>query len=207
MIEAHGPPLGHGYHNVAAGDLACVVTALEMLEPPAALRRLTPEADVPLQIVRWKDTAPEKYRLLYKRVGGPWLWWTRLGKSDAEIAGIIHDPRVQLYAVTDRTRVEVGMVELDFRIDGECEIVFFGLIKGATGRGLGQWLMRKALQLAWAPGVTRVWLHTCTTDDPRALPFYQKQGFAPFARFVEILPDPRVSGLLPQDTGSAPIIL
>lgn len=206
MIEADGPPLIHGYHKVNAGDLACVVTALEMLAPPAALRRLTPEADVPLQIVRWKDAAPEKYRLLYKRVGGPWLWWTRLGKSDAEIAAIIHDPRVQLYAVVDRARVEVGMVELDFRVEGECEIVFFGLIKGATGKGLGQWLMRKALQLAWMPGVNRVWLHTCTTDDPRALPFYQKQGFEPFARFVEILPDPRLAGLLSQDIGSAPII-
>jgi GNAT superfamily N-acetyltransferase len=207
VIEAAGPPLGHGYHNVAPGDLACVVTALEMLEPPAALRRLTLEAEVPVQIVRWKDAAPEKYRLLYKRVGGPWLWWTRLRRSDAEIAAIIHDPRVQLYAVVDRARVEVGMVELDFRVDGECEIVFFGLIKGATGKGLGQWLMRKALQLAWAPGISCVWLHTCTTDDPRALPFYQKQGFEPFARFVEILPDPRLAGLLPQDIGSAPIIL
>lgn len=207
MIEAEGPPLGHGYHNVAPGDLACVVTALEMLEPPAALRRPTPEAEVPVQIVRWKDAAPEKYRLLYKRIGGPWLWWTRLGRSDAEIAAIIHDPRVQLYAVVDRMRVEVGMLELDFRVEGECEIVFFGLIKGATGKGLGQWLMRKALQLAWAPDVARVWLHTCTTDDPRALPFYQKQGFEPFARFVEILPDPRLAGLLPQDIGSAPIIL
>ncbi|MBB4612373.1 acetyltransferase (GNAT) family protein [Novosphingobium taihuense] len=207
MIEADGPPLGHGYHNVRAGDLACVVTALEMLAPPEGLRRLVPEGDVPVQLVRWKEAAPEKYRLLYKRVGGPWLWWTRLGKSDGEIAAIIHDPRVQLFAVTDRARVEVGMLELDFRVEGECEIVFFGFIKGATGKGLGKWLMRRALQLAWVPGVERVWLHTCTTDDPRALPFYQSQGFAPFARFVEILPDPRVGGLLPQDVGSAPIIL
>ncbi|MGV3510419.1 MAG: GNAT family N-acetyltransferase [Novosphingobium sp.] len=207
MIEAEGQALRHGFHNVAPGDLACVVTALEMLAPPEGLRRLVPEGDVPVQLVRWKNAAPEKYRLLYKRIGGPWLWWTRLGKSDAEIAGIIHDPRVQLFAVADRAGVEVGMLELDFREEAACEIVFFGFIKGATGKGLGKWLMRRALQLAWGPGVKRVWLHTCTTDDPRALPFYQAQGFAPFARFVEILPDPRVTGLLPQDTGSAPIIL
>jgi GNAT superfamily N-acetyltransferase len=207
VIEAEGPELGHGFHNVAPGDLACVVTALEMLAPPEGLRRLGPEGDVPVQLVRWKEAAPEKYRLLYKRIGGPWLWWTRLGKSDAEIAAIIHDPRVQLFAVADRMGVEVGMLELDFRVEGTCEIVFFGFIKGATGKGLGKWLMRRALQLAWAPSVERVWLHTCTTDDPRALPFYQAQGFAPFARFVEILPDPRVSGLLPQDMGTAPIIL
>lgn len=206
MIEADGPPLGHGFHNVRAGDLACVVTALEMLAPPEGLRRLVPEGDVPVQLVRWKEAAPEKYRLLYKRVGGPWLWWTRLGKSDEEIAAIIHDPRVQLYAVVDRARVEVGMLELDFRVEGECEIVFFGLIPGATGKGLGKWLMRRALQLAWSPGVSRVWLHSCTTDDPRAVPFYMAQGFVPFARYVEILPDPRLAGLLPESAGSAPII-
>ena len=68
----HPEPLLHGYHAVAPGDIACVVAALEMLEPPAALRRLTTEAEVPVQIVRWKDSGPEKYRLLYKRIGGPW---------------------------------------------------------------------------------------------------------------------------------------
>ncbi|MCW1381487.1 GNAT family N-acetyltransferase [Novosphingobium sp. KCTC 2891] len=196
----HPEPLREGYHAVAPGDLACVVTALEMLAPPAALRRLAPEADVPLQLVRWKDTAPEKYRLLYKRVGAPWLWWSRLAKSDGDLAAIIHDPAVQLYAVADRAKVEVGILELDFRVPGECEIAFFGLIPGATGKGLGKWLMRRALQMAWAPGVERVWVHTCTLDGPSALPFYMGQGFTPYARYVEIFPDPRLGGVLPEDT-------
>ncbi|MBA4353588.1 MAG: GNAT family N-acetyltransferase, partial [Novosphingobium sp.] len=97
-----GEPLGEGYHNVRSGDLACVVTALEMREPPAGLRRLTPEDDVPIQLVRWKDCTPDKYRVLYKRIGSPWLWWSRLVKSDGELAEILNDPRVQLYAVVDR---------------------------------------------------------------------------------------------------------
>lgn len=192
-------PLLSGYHAVAPGDLACIVTALEMRAPPAGLRRLTPEGDVPVQLVRLKDFAPEKYLALYKRVGGPWLWWSRLVKNDAELSEILHHPRVQLYAVVDRARVEVGILELDFRVDGECEIVFFGLIPGATGKGLGKWLMRKALQLAWVPGISRVWLHSCTTDDPRAVPFYMAQGFVPFARYVEVYRDPRLCGLYPED--------
>lgn len=206
-MEGAGEPLTQGYHAVGAGDLACVVTALEMRDMPASLRRLTPETDVPLQLVRWKDCAPEKYRLLYKRVGAPWLWWSRLAKTDDELCAIIHDPQVQLYAVVDRARVEVGMLELDFRVAGECEIVFFGLIPGATGKGLGKWLMRKALQMAWAPGVGRVWVHTCTLDDQRALGFYQGQGFTPYARYVEVFADPRVTGLLDEAVGSvAPVI-
>jgi GNAT superfamily N-acetyltransferase len=206
-VEVAGQPLREGYHNVNAGDLACVVTALEMLAAPASLRRLVPENDVPVQLVRWKDCAPEKYRLLYKRVGAPWLWWSRLAKADDDLCAIIHDPKVQLYAVIDRARVEVGMLELDFRVEGECEIAFFGLIPGATGKGLGKWLMRKALQMAWAPDVTRVWVHTCTMDDPRALAFYQGQGFAPYARYVEVFPDPRSSGVLDETAAPAqPII-
>lgn len=198
-MKVDGKPLGEGYFNVRAGDLACIVTALEMREPPADLRRLTPEDDVPIQLVRWKDCTPEKYRVLYKRVGGPWLWWARLKKNDAELSEIMSDSRVHLFAVVDRARVEIGIVELDFRTEGECEIVFFGLIPGATGKGLGKWLMRKALQMAWAKGVSRVWLHSCTTDDPRAVPFYMARGFKPFARFVEVYRDPRLCGLYPAE--------
>lgn len=199
-MKVDGEPLGEGYFNVRAGDLACIVTALEMREPPADLRRLTPEDDVPIQLVRWKDCTPEKYRMLYKRVGGPWLWWSRLIKNDAELSEIMSDSRVHLFAVVDRARVEIGIVELDFRTEGDCEIVFFGLIPGATGKGLGKWLMRKALQMAWAKAVSRVWLHSCTTDDPRAVPFYMSRGFKPIARFVEVYRDPRLCGLYPEET-------
>lgn len=199
MDYDHPQPLAPGYHAVRPGDLACVVTALEMREKPAALRRLVPEGDVPVQLVRWEAPAIEKYRMLYRRVGAPWLWWSRLVKDDSELAAIVHDPQVHVFAVVDRARVEVGMLELDFRVPGECEITFFGLIPGATGKGLGKWLMRKALLMAWREGVGRVWVHTCTLDGPQALPFYVSQGFVPYARAVEVFPDPRLGDVLPED--------
>lgn len=199
--------LAPGHHAVRTGDLACIVTALEMLAPPEGLRRLVPEAEVPLQLVRWKDPAPEKYRMLYKRVGGPWIWWSRLVMGDDDLAAIIQDREVQVFAVADRAGVEVGMLELDFRVEGECELAFFGLIPGATGKGFGKWLMRRALQMAWRPGTRRVWVHTCTLDDPRAIGFYRSQGFQPYARTVEIFPDPRHLGLLPQDVAQGHPIL
>lgn len=203
MTPDHPQPLAAGYHAVGAGDLACVVTALEMRAPPEDLRRLMPEADVPLQIVRWKTPDPAKYRMLYKRVGAAWLWWSRLAKNDAELTEIIGDPGVHVFAVEDRARIEVGMLELDFRVAGECEIAFFGLVPGATGKGFGKWLMRRALQMAWAAGVERVWVHTCTLDDPRAVPFYMGRGFVPYARYVEVFPDPRLAGLLPTEAARA----
>jgi len=207
MIPDHPLPLAAGVHAIAPGDLPCVVTALEMREAPHALQRLVPETDVPVQLARWRNTAPEKYRMLFRRVGAPWIWWSRLVLSDAELAAIIHDPQVQLYAVVDRAGVEIGMLELDFRAIGECEIAFFGLIPGATGKGLGKWLMRRTLQLAWATGVERVWVHTCSLDDAKALPFYVRQGFEPYARYVEVFPDPRLDGLLPPESAPhAPVV-
>jgi GNAT superfamily N-acetyltransferase len=202
--DAAAPALAHGFHAVAPGDLAAVVTAFEMTAPPPALRRPGIEPDVPLQLVRWAQCAPERYRLLYRRIGAPWLWWSRLARDDAALAAVIHDPAVELYAVTDRARVEIGMLELDFREAGACEIAFFGFVPKAAGQGFGKWLMRRALQRAWAGGddrraVSRVWVHTCTLDDQRAAAFYQAQGFAPVARFVEVFRDPRLGGLLPAD--------
>ncbi|EGD59104.1 GCN5-related N-acetyltransferase [Novosphingobium nitrogenifigens DSM 19370] len=205
MAISHDPAnasLAHGFHAVAPGDLAAVVTALEMREPPEYVRRLQPEPDVPLQMVRWTDCEAERYRLLYRRIGAPWLWWSRLALEDAALEAIIHDPAVELYAVIDRARVEIGMLELDFRTEGACEIAFFGFVPKATGNGFGKWLMRRALQRAWRDGIERVWVHTCTLDDPRAVAFYRAQGFEPKARFVEVFRDPRAAGLLPADMGA-----
>lgn len=200
-------PLAGGFHAVAAGDLAVVVTALEMRAPPPSLKRPVPEADVPLQLVRWKTPEPEKYRMLFRRIGAKWLWWSRLALDDAALAAITHDPAVEVYAVADRAGVEVGMLELDFRAPGEAEIAFFGFIPGATGKGFGKWLMRRALQKAWGHAdVTRVWVHTCTLDGPQALPFYMGQGFTPCARFVEVFPDPRGRGLLGDEAPQVPVL-
>ena len=51
MAIAHDDAAGlaPGFHAVASGDLAAVVTALEMRQPPAFLRRPGIEPDVPLE--------------------------------------------------------------------------------------------------------------------------------------------------------------
>jgi hypothetical protein len=42
---------------------------------------------------------------------------------------------------------------------------------------LGAWLVSEAVNRAFALGVARVWLHTCTLDAPAALPNYVARGF------------------------------
>ena len=175
--------------------LATVVTTLEM----AARPRPRAMPDAPLRLVRWTAPAPEKYRALFRRVGARWLWFSRLVMDDAALVAIVHDPLVEVHAAVDRAGIEVGMIELDFRTPGACEIGYFALVPELAGRGLGRWLMAQALARAWRPGIGRVWLHTCTLDHPSALGFYRAQGFVATGRTVETFADPRATGVLPAD--------
>lgn len=177
-------------------QLAAIVTSLEMTKRPAP----PPPIRAPFRLDRWETPDLGRYRALYREVGAPWLWFSRLAMTDAELAAILHDPKVALHVPSRRDGTPVGILELDFRVAGECELAFFGLVPGMTGRGIGAWLMAHALRLAWnGEGVDRVWVHTCTLDHPAALGFYVRHGFRPFARAVETFADPRLAGLLPRD--------
>lgn len=186
---------------IAKGEVGAIVTSLEMRSRPS-LRPL-PSSD--LRLERWPNPTANKYRTLFRRVGEPWLWFSRLTLDDADLLRIILDPRVRIWVVTDRSGVELGIVELDFRVAGECEIAFFGLVPELAGMGYGKWLMAMTLQFAWSePGMERLWVHTCTLDAPGALNFYIKSGFTPYQRQVETFADPRLIGLIP--TNAAPQI-
>lgn len=184
-----------GLTIVAPGEVATIVTTLEMTERP--LPRPLPSS--PLRLVRWDRPDLDRYRTLFHRVGAPWLWFSRLTMDDATLAAIVHDPAVAVYAAVDRAGIEVGMLELDWREPASCEISYFALIPELAGQGLGRWLMAQAIALGWTRQVRRLWLHTCTLDHPSALNFYRRQGFTAIGRAVETFPDPRLTGLLPRE--------
>ena len=182
------------YEAVADGELAAVVTYLEMCSPP--------EHDIPpstLSLRRVEVPQPEHYRELFRRIGAPWLWFSRLLLDDAHLAAIIQHPKVELDSVLDDEGREVGMIELDFREPGECELSFIGLLPELSGQGHGRWLLAEAVRRAWREGVDRVHVHTCSLDHPAALSAYRRAGFTPFKRAVERFPDPRLAGILPKD--------
>jgi GNAT superfamily N-acetyltransferase len=182
------------YDDVRNGDLAAVVTFLEMREKPQQAVPLSP-----LSLGRIENPQPEPYRSLFREVGSPWLWFSRLVMDDAALSAIIQHPDVHLYAVADEGGSEVGMLELDFREAGESELSFVGLIPKLSGQGHGRWLLAEAVRLAWREGIVRVHVHTCTLDHPAALPAYRRAGFIPYRRAIEHFPDPRLIGLLPPD--------
>jgi GNAT superfamily N-acetyltransferase len=185
-----------GLTPVPKGEIATIVTSLEMRTRP----KPAPLRTSPLRLVRWTKAEPDAYRILFRRVGGPWLWFSRLVLDDTKLCAIIHDPAVMLWAVLDPRGIEVGILELDFREVGTCELAYFGLVPELAGQGHGGWMMAHALSAAWKPDVKRLWVHTCTLDHPSALGFYRKSGFTPFATSIEQFPDPRAIGIYPEDT-------
>src|SRR5215475_12954758 len=74
------------------------------------------------------------YRDLYRRVGEEWLWSSRARMSDTELAAVIHAPGIEVYALVVHGRDE-GLLELDFREAGQCELVYFGVTAGLIGTG------------------------------------------------------------------------
>ena len=152
--------------------------------------------DSTLTLEPWKNPDLDEYLRLFKRIGQHWLWSSRLVMPRNQVEVILSQPKNQLFTAHDGSDL-VGLIELDFRQSGQCEIGFFGLVPELNGLGHGRWLMNNALNLAWRDDIERVWLHTCTEDSPRALPFYIKNGFKPYKREVEIIPDLRVTGLHP----------
>jgi GNAT superfamily N-acetyltransferase len=182
------------YEAVPPGELAAVVTYLDMRRPP--------DQSIPassLSLDRVEVPQPEHYRALFRLIGAPWLWFSRLLLDDAHLAEIIQHPRVELYSVLDEAGREAGMLELDFREPGECELAFIGLVPELAGQGHGRWLLAQAVRLAWREGVDRVHVHTCSLDHPAALVAYVRAGFTPYKRAIERFPDPRALGILPAD--------
>jgi GNAT superfamily N-acetyltransferase len=140
-----------------------------------------------------------RYRALYRAVGETWLWFSRAGMPDQRLRAIIDDPRVDALALVKDGR-DVGMVEMDFRQPGLCELAFLGLVEGEVGQGLGRRLIEFVIAHAFCRTlerpVERLWVHTCTLDHPAALPLYVSAGFRAFKRAVEIADDPRLTGLV-----------
>ncbi|WP_296597077.1 GNAT family N-acetyltransferase [Phenylobacterium sp.] len=187
--------LPDGYHDVDPTKIVTVETSLQMFARPP--KRPVP-ATPPFRLVRLENVTAQDYLDLYRAVGRDWLWFMRLALSEADLLKIVRDPLVEVYRLEGEGGV--GILELDFRQEGECELAFFGVSPGLVGTGAGRWLMEQAMELAWSRPIRRFWVHTCTLDHQGAVAFYMRSGFVPFRRKVEITDDPRHLGRSPKDS-------
>ncbi|KIC51815.1 GNAT family N-acetyltransferase [Tateyamaria sp. ANG-S1] len=193
--------LADGHHDVPKGKVAMVVTDLEMTTPQY---RGAPCPDGLTLKPMMRAVGP--YLELFRRVGGPWLWYGRTIMPEQELHDILVDPDTGLYTLEKDGQPE-ALLELDFSVKGACELDYFGLTSALIGTGAGAYLMDRAIEFAFARDITRFHLHTCTIDSPQALGFYRRSGFTPIGQRIEIADDPRIAHGYPRDSAPhVPII-
>ena len=84
------------YEALPGNELAAVVTYLEMRERP----EIAPPSST-LDLLRLTNPTAERYRALFRLVGSPWLWFSRLTLDEDELEAIIQHQQVELFAVQD----------------------------------------------------------------------------------------------------------
>ena len=167
--------------------LDVAITYLEMLHQPEDMSTLSDPEQASVKKI--DQPTLSFYRYLYCTIGEPWRWYERRVLSDDELTIIIHDSDVSIYVLYSHGS-PAGYFELDGRIESEVELAYFGLLPQFIGRGLGSWLLNRALATAWYRKPKRVWVHTCNLDHPNALLCYQKAGFKAYRKEIITIRDP-----------------
>jgi GNAT superfamily N-acetyltransferase len=149
-------------------------THLELRSAEALRPSRAPSERVAL--VRRHPISADEYLELYVLVGELWLWRDRLVWTRDELERYLASPDVHVWTahVHDAT---VGYFELRQHADRAVEVMYFGLAPPFIGRGIGGWLLTRAVEEAFTLGASRIVLNTCTLDAPQALPNYLARGF------------------------------
>ncbi len=170
------------------GKLEIAITYLEMLRRPRL--PAPPPPALKLAVLRADAISVPFYRYLYDTVGERWLWYERRRMSDADLATDIQHPDVDVFVLYAGGE-PAGYAEIDRRRMPDIELVYFGLMPAFIGRKLGPWLLHWVIDAAWAREPTRLWVHTCSLDHPKAIAHYQRAGFAPYRQEKKVIADPR----------------
>jgi GNAT superfamily N-acetyltransferase len=158
--------------NAQAELIDVTVYYLEMLAPSGRTVRSPGDG---LTVLHARRPTVPYYRFLYQAVGRDYHWLSRRKLSDAQLAEILSDPRLEVH-VLHVDGSPAGFAELDRRQGRDIELVQFGLMADFIGQGLGKWFLQWTIDKAWTYRPQRFWLHTCSLDHPAALPTYEKAG-------------------------------
>lgn len=164
-----------------------LVTYMQMLTPPKGLKRICPDTAFEMERAR---LSVQNYLPLYRAIGGPVEWDSRLRMPETELAAFLAAPTTHIYLLqTNGHAFPAGLCEFDAAQWPEVELTHFGLLPAAQGKGLGSYLLDAALRAIWQMRPSRVWLHTDTNDHPNARHVYEQAGFAVTQERWEDFPD------------------
>ena len=162
-------------------------------------RPARPPAD-PVVLRRRRPISPVEYLELYSLVGELWLWRDRLVWTLDELERYLTSTDVHIWAAYLRGAT-AGYFELREHADRSVEVMYFGLAPPFMGRGIGGWLLTRAVEEAFALGASRIVLNTCTLDAPHALPNYLARGFTIVSEDQYLLDVPSRMGQTPANPG------
>ncbi|MBL4872891.1 MAG: GNAT family N-acetyltransferase [Rhodobacteraceae bacterium] len=165
----------------AGDEVSYTITYLEMAQKPSFPYPPMPTGGPTVLLAA--DNPPVRYFLnMYDAVGSEYEWSDQHEKPLLEVKEFLHDPSVTMFSLM-RNGWPAGFFILDARVARECDLAYFGLVPEAVGLGLGKYLLHTAILMGWnLPNVTKLTVNTNSLDHPRALPLYQKAGFAPVRR-------------------------
>ncbi|WP_048837138.1 GNAT family N-acetyltransferase [Acetobacter cibinongensis] len=166
------------------------VTFMQMAAPPEGSPVLLPDG-WSLRLIKPSVTY---YRYLQDHVGRAYCWWMRQASTDAILAGILHNPAVQI-GLLMQDETPYGFFEFDLTAPQDINLSYFGLFPEAVGKGIGRAFLDAVVRLAWSYRPTTLRVNTCTADHPRALPFYQQAGFVTVKEVEEVWDVPQRLGL------------
>jgi hypothetical protein len=149
--------------------ISMTVTFLEMTAKPSTLPPPLPKGKI--AFLRAEHPPTHFYRYLYDTIGEKYFWVDRKKLSPDALAELLNDPRMEIYVLYADGN-PAGLAELDLRAGNSAYI----------GRRLGYFFLYHACMNAWLHPITKLKVNTCTLDHPRALPLYQRLGFAPVSR-------------------------
>lgn len=130
-------------------------------------------------------------RDLYWSVGREWYWADRHDWSLSQWKDRIYKLNVSLW-VMYKDNEPAGYYELELQQNDDVEVSYFGLLPGAVGQGFGKYMLVDAFRRSFNDlEASRIWLHTCTLDHPRALSNYQSRGMRIYKKESDIqyIPD------------------
>ncbi|WP_421580028.1 GNAT family N-acetyltransferase [Shinella sp. M31] len=163
-----------------------LVTYMELREPPAG----RPAPHVPAFPLAFQSErlSVEDYLVLYREIGTPLTWDSRLHMPQAVLAAFLSAPSTATFVLREADQA-IGLCEFDAADTDEIELTHFGLVPAAYGRRIGPWLLDTALRAIWREATRRIWLHTDTNDHPRAQATYRRAGFEVYKEQFEDFPD------------------
>jgi hypothetical protein len=87
-------------------------------------------------------------------VGRDYDWTSRSKLSDAELAALLNDPRLEVHVLMV-DGIPAGFAEFDRRTEGEIELVQFGLMSDFIGQGLGKYFLQWTFPLPKSGSLVR----------------------------------------------------